>query len=132
MSLRDPNLRILKDLGVDIDPLSTHSGLKGFDDDSSEGVYSAKVSIPRTRQILARESAYLLPRFYSSSVSSGVSAPCVGHEDHGDSDCHLNLLVQELVSSVQGDAVSNPSMAGHSALILVGVVSPFRLLSSLQ
>ena len=47
---------------------------------------------------------------------------------HGDSDCHLNLLVQELVALFGSHGWPVSRSKGHSAIALLGLVTPKALM----
>ena len=63
-----------------------------------EQIQCVEVEIAKTKSLFTGESDVLRPCAYSSPIDFPDRHSCVGHEMHGDSDCHLNLLVQELVA----------------------------------
>ena len=93
-----------------------------------EQIQSIEVEIAKTESVFTGESDVLKPCAYSSPVDFPDRHSCVGHEMHGDSDCHLNLLVQELVGLFGNDGPPVSCSSGHSAIALLGVVSPKALM----
>lgn len=136
MSLFDKNFAIFSGLGLQFGSsfwakvLET-SNSNQFNQVSGVGLEQVRytdIALSGTSQIFAKQSNYLKSRVYFSNLIHS-DRPCTGHEDHKDPDCHLNLLVQDLsvccCQNVEESTVGN----GYGAFILLGVVSPARLIS---
>ena len=93
-----------------------------------EQIQCVEVEIANTKSLFTGESDVLRPCAYSSPIDFPDRHSCVGHEMHGDSDCHLNLLVQELVGLFANEGSPVTCSKGHSAIALLGVVSPKALM----
>ena len=117
-------------MGVRLSPssveiFSCRYGASSFDSGSvGDQIQCVEVALARTESVFAVEGDFLRPQSYSAPVGFEGGQSCVGHELHGDPDCHLNLLVQELMGCPcldEGAPVA--SSKGHSAIVLLGVIS---------
>ena len=136
-NLIERNFQLLASMGVRLSPRSVEklsSLCAGFSSQPNarppviEQIQRMAVEIARTHSVFTGESNALRPRTYSSPVDFLDRHSCVGHEMHGDSDCHLNLLVQELVAHFDSNAWPISRSKGHSAIVLLGLVSPKALM----
>ena len=134
MSEVDQNIEALGKLGLDFDDsfrIKSHEYLNAsaFDRDfhsSDEHVKCIEIALPGTRKLFCSEDHFLKPRRYLNSIvrSSDVR---IGHEYHQDPDCHLNLLLQDLIGCFDPDFRQHISAKGYGVLVVLGVVSPERL-----
>ena len=124
-NLIEKNCRLLASIGVRLAPRSVEklsslcAGLSSRSLARSPGVeqiQSIEVEIAKTESVFTGESDVLKPCAYSSPVDFPDRHSCVGHEMNGDSDCHLNLLVQELVGLFGNDGPPVSCSSGHSAI----------------
>ena len=129
------SLQILASMGVHLSPasiaeFSTLDQKPTFDSQcfasAPEQIQCIAVEIAKTESVFNAKEASFDRRVYSSDINQSAPHVGVGHESHGDADCHLNLLVQELrgVSEIEGSSSRCPH--GHSAFVLLG---GFRLMS---
>ena len=132
-NLIERNFQLLASMGVRLAPRSVEklsSLCAGFSSQPHarspviEQIQCIAVEIAKTESVFTGENAALRPRVYSSPVDFPDRYLCVGHEMHGDSDCHLNLLVQELVALFGSDGWPVSRSKGHSAIALLGLVTP--------
>ena len=97
-----------------------------------EEIKYVDISISNTESVFTREGNFLQPRSFFIPVAYGNDQMCVGHESHGDPDCHLNLLVQELVGVSGIRSYSDVNPQGHAVLVLLGVVHPSTLMQLIE
>ena len=131
------SLQILASMGVHLSPasiaeFSTLDQQPTFDAQcfasAPEQIQCIAVEIAKTESVFNAKEASFNRRVYSSDIYQSAPHVGVGHESHGDADCHLNLLVQDLrgVSEIEGSSSRCPP--GHSAFVLLGVISPDELI----
>ena len=85
-----------------------------------ERIKCIEVAIAKTESVFTGEGDFLKPRTYFNAVDFVDRHSCVGHEMHGDPDCHLNLLVQELAGLLDIDVSRSFRSKGHTAIVLLG------------
>ena len=131
MTLVDENIAKLARLGLQLDSSFESNPDNFLVSNPSRGAITERVSyvdleLPGTRQIFSRETQFLRPRVYFSNIISPPD-PCMGHEEHKDPDCHVNLLFQDLIECCYFKDNENVSGSGYGVLVLLGPISPLRL-----
>ena len=131
MTLVDKNIEKLARLGLQFDSSFESNAYDFLASRASGGeiverVRCVDLELAGTRQIFSRETQFLHPRLYFSNIIRPPN-PCMGHEEHKDPDCHVNLLVQDLIECYCLKANENVSSSGYGVLVLLGVISPLRL-----
>lgn len=120
-------------MGIRLDPFVVERFSSGFGGLSAsplapipiaERIECIEVAIAKTESVFTGEGDFLKPRTYFNAVDFVDRHSCVGHEMHGDPDCHLNLLVQELAGLLDIDVSRSFRSKGHTAIVLLGVISP--------
>ena len=136
MSFVDKNFAIFAELGLQFG-LSFGSKVQSYlhsnqvDQVSGSGLERLRyvdIALSGTSQIFKSQSNFLKSRVYSSNFVR-LSGSSTGHEEHQDPDCHLNLLVQDLVNNCRQNVEESISSNCYGVLVLLGVVSPARLIS---